>query len=207
MLEYREPDPKHTVEYVEFLLLPQWVDECPWCKELEYLESRVGEMSGSSIPRIILDRVELLRGGKVDGMTDDLFIRLDSDLEMTIGEHSLFLREPCSEADILAAVASAIQRLRTRVESDAQALTPWRHPIAPVLDSVEYLQKVFKSSVLRAAFSGRHIITKLSMLDRISRKNDGNIFERLCLTPIRTGLILLLRCFTILRLANYPIST
>lgn len=152
MLEYREPDAKHTVEFVEFLLLPQWVDECPWCKELEYLESRIGEMSGSSIPRIILDRVELLRGGKVDGMNDDLFIRLDSDLEMTIGEHSLFLREPCSEADILAAVASAIQRLRTRGESDAQALTPWRHPIAPVLDSVEYLQKVFKSSVLRAAF-------------------------------------------------------
>lgn len=152
MLQFRDGGPNNTVECVEFLLLPQWVDECPWCKELEYFESRIEGMSRSSIPPIISKRVEMLRETKFAGMVDGLFLRLESDLEMTIGDHSLFLEKGSSEADILAAVASAIQRLRTLGEADAQALTPWRHPIAPVLDSVEYLNTVFKSSVLRAAF-------------------------------------------------------
>jgi hypothetical protein len=139
----------HSFDYIEKLILPDFDDKtCPWCRELNWLEDNAARWPAQ---QGVAERVEMLHERRqADGLLDDLFFSAPNDLPMRLGPGSLFLSERCSQADVFAAVASALQYLRT--EGPSIRLTPPRFPVATMLNSQEYLRDMFTDSVLRACF-------------------------------------------------------
>jgi hypothetical protein len=64
---------------------------------------------------------------------------------------SIFLPPGTPQATVFAAIASALQHLRTTRSEPQPPLGPRRYPIATVLKVREYLKDVYKDSILRAA--------------------------------------------------------
>lgn len=152
-LRYRSgvSDQPHVVAHVESVILPNWnEDECPWCKELEFHRDVVKNLGESEdVRQPILDRLLALQNApESGGLTADAFWLWPSQSRFVLERGSLFLNKYATEADVFAAVASALQQMRTW--TDKQRLEA-HYPHVTVLDTSDYLGNTFYESVLRVA--------------------------------------------------------
>jgi hypothetical protein len=150
-LSYRGRNPeRHTVKCVDALLLPDWRDEdCPWCREMRLYERWQKE---SSLPDALVDRLTLLSRASASGMTDELYLRFPDLPTMKLGPDSLFTSDRANQAEVFAAVSSALQHLRSNSSGERPPLGPRRFPISTVLNHVDYLRSKWTDSILRATF-------------------------------------------------------
>ena len=141
----------HTVQSVETILLPDWDQYgCPWCRETQIY--RAANISPAITEPCIQARIELLQRGKSEGLTNDIFFQPTGLRGLQLTKGSIFVTLPASQAAVFAAVAGAIQELRTIPEEKRQAsLGPRRFPLATVLAYKEYLSDTYTDSILRAS--------------------------------------------------------
>lgn len=71
---------------------------------------------------------------------------------MTLGPESLFANFGANQAEAFAAVASALQYLRSASTPDRPPLGPRQFPVSTVLNHEDYLCSKWTDSILRAAF-------------------------------------------------------
>jgi hypothetical protein len=151
-LRYRDGGlPQHTVENVEFILLPNWSEpECPWCQELgllEAFENAHGEQLEESARGLLAERRRALLDARTNrGLSHGAFWRVAGNSAPSFTANSLFLpnRNSPADADIFAAVASVIQRLR----SDNNGLHV-EYPHISILNPDAYLGTTFNDVILR----------------------------------------------------------
>ena len=108
---------QNDVECVEEIVLPNWrEDECPWCIEYGWLSDviRAEGLCGASLD-LVLARQQLLGTAADDeGLTDEVLWIPQEQSRPTITRGSIFLPHVgAAEADVVASVAGAIQRMRT----------------------------------------------------------------------------------------------
>jgi len=150
-LRYRDGQAlKHTLNHVEFLLLPDWnEDRCPWCKEQALYGRLVLELG--ELPILFARRNAELAPTNADrGAFQNLFMSHPPDFKFRLTENSLFAPPDCSEAAVFAAVASAIQRLRTD-DDPRRNLAQQNYPQATCICPHDYLGNTFTDPILRAA--------------------------------------------------------
>lgn len=142
---------------VEQLFLPCWDQtQCPWCKELEILESSLPKVRMNCL---VHERVEVL--DRSDGITDDLFVPwAGSDVRQRekywrLGSNSIF--GEVQGADLAISVAATIQSLRSSqvgsdgLWSETRLDEVFRSPVAKVLDPEFYIGRRFYEPVLVAS--------------------------------------------------------
>ena len=142
--------PHHTVDEVDFVLLPDWRDEeCPWCREKGLYERW---LKGGPLPELLTSRLEQLSRSAPSTGANDIFLVVPELPQMQLGPDSLFVREGSNQAEVFAAVAAAIQHLRCETATDRPRLGPRHFPVSTVLDHRDYLCSKWTDSVLRATF-------------------------------------------------------
>jgi hypothetical protein len=142
-----------TFHAVERMLLPNWQeDECPWCWERERIAEH-GREQGDDVSDRLMDRHQALVATQA-GLTVNLFWGLD-DGHFPLGPNSVFGDENLSQAEVFAAVASSIQRLRSDGYLDEQFTPPVSKVLVPEFWEVgRFYASPITASILRA--SRRH---------------------------------------------------
>ncbi|MCH7915732.1 MAG: hypothetical protein IH856_22305 [Deltaproteobacteria bacterium] len=163
-LKYRSgrKDKPHVVDFVEKILLPDWTDRpeqpdklCPWCDEMNRLRSlyREPESLGPAV-RLVAERiVELQTAAASRGLIDNAIWRRRGDTGISLTENSIFLNyRNASDADIVAAVASTLQRMRTQGKGNR---LEYLYPHATVIDPDDYFKSfndvILSFAILRSA--------------------------------------------------------
>lgn len=154
--------------WVEELLLPNWSEEeCPWCVEHRSMERYEHLVLGSGSPDRFQNRLAELED-TTHGLRANLFLPWSStDRELPrrsneIGPQSIFHAD--TEAELFAAVASAVQALRQQ----GRLTKRLRLPIAKVLDPKVWLAGRYYDSALTAAFlraTRRHDVRNAHLRD------------------------------------------
>lgn len=140
---------ENTVACVFEVTLPNWQqDKCPWCQE-RLLYERL-ESEGNDLPERFRHRRVSLAERDL-GLDSSLFLDPDTS-ELKLYPGSIFAPENCTQAEVFAAIAAAIQSLRVCDVQNKPRLGPRRHPIATVLDRKTYLHLVYTDTVIRASF-------------------------------------------------------
>jgi len=142
-------DRRHTVNSVERIVMPDWRrKQCPWCRELKlYLQ-----LAQYGIPLVedLVERLQLLDNqDDYSLLGNDAFLRAKEDNPLELTTNSILLNTGGSHADLIAAVANRVQRMRTG--EDADRLTSGGFPEHDVLCSSCYFGNTFNDSVIRAA--------------------------------------------------------
>jgi hypothetical protein len=160
----RKDKPAHTVEHVEFLILPDWeTEDCPWCCEMR-LYSQLVEQHGA-LPKLLARRQQrLVLTQESKGLVNDLFLTAARGHRMTFNSNSILLKSPASQADVFVAVAGAIQRLRTGDDTymDRKRKREFQPRLQPHYPQIAFLsidnylgdrfsETAIRSSILRAA--------------------------------------------------------
>ena len=142
--------PRHEVRCVDTVLLPDWRDEdCPWCREKRLYERW---MSVEPKSTSISNRLDYLSKTSTSGISDELFLVFPGLPSMKLGPFSLFTSDRANQAEVFAAVAAALQHLRTTAPTDRPPLGPRRFPVSTVLNHNDYLCSKWTDSILRATF-------------------------------------------------------
>jgi hypothetical protein len=151
ILTYRAGvQPRHSLNCVDMVILPNWREpDCPWCVEQE-LYSRLSR--GGPLPERLALRREALQEGLTAGLTNNLFLQIPGIAPLALGPGSFFTAQSANQSEIFAAVASALQYLRTQIIGDRPRLGPRHFPISTVLKHEDYLCSKWTDSVLRATF-------------------------------------------------------
>jgi hypothetical protein len=146
-LIYRDgPLPRHTVGYVEFLLLPDWNEgSCPWCAEQTIYRNLT--FKHLELPPDLARRNALLAKG--EGLRSPFFA-YPADKELRLGDNSIFAPAGSPPATVFAAVASAIQQLRTRTDPEHN-LSVHFYPQVKCIPDTDYLGNTFRDPLLRVA--------------------------------------------------------
>jgi len=186
LLSYRPPHPSgqkvpaNTVNAIETIVLPNWdTTNCPWCIEKGKLEDYQALVEHT--PRYFTNRLHVLGVQGIQGMADQLFLEHRDQLPIQLRSGSLFTADQSNQAAGFAAVAGGIQRLRTD-ESDVK-LGSYRYPLSTILESDEYLEKVYNDSLLRASFLRAAHREELSYLDIGRETERANYACNLILDP------------------------
>ncbi|HEX4693553.1 hypothetical protein [Sphingomonas sp.] len=154
MLGWRDPADKkvharNSVEAIHEICLPNWQETgCPWCAEAAFYRRMLKEKG--ALPAQFQDRLDRLND-RDNGLVDDLFLVPLGAKPLTLYRGSIFLPPSAPQATVFAAISSALQQMRTVAVDTRPRLGPRRYPIATVLTAHEYLQDVYKDSILRAA--------------------------------------------------------
>lgn len=137
---------------VESLLMPNWDEsDCPWCWELNSLNSVMDEVAQDELMALRWDRLK----NTAYGLDDELFLPWGAAPEQlrepqwSLGPGSIFHAK--SQAELFAAVASALQSLRAAGDLNERFTTP----IARILEKESWLtgryyDPVITASILRA---------------------------------------------------------
>jgi hypothetical protein len=143
--------PKHTVNFVEFLLLPDWNESCcSWCAEQAIYRNIA--RSTPELPILLARRSADLAQTETDyGGVPQPFLCHVPEEHLRIGGNSLFAPEGSTPATVYAAVASAIQQLRARSDPAGNLSVPV-YPQVKTLRYKDYLGTTFTDAVLRASF-------------------------------------------------------
>ncbi len=159
-LRPREHDHQNDVEYVEKIVLPNWRDEeCPWCMEYRWLSDmmRDGKLRVASLD-LVLARQQLLEAAAdSEGLIDKVLWVPPGQLRPTITRESIFLpHNNATEADVVASVAGAIQRMRTDPKETRRLSTDFPQPrlLSPsnyLGPSPRYNDLILRMAVLRSA--------------------------------------------------------
>ena len=147
------PAVPHTVTYCDKVILPNWTDEdCPWCMEekaLRYL-FREDDRVRSSRSIVAQRLVALQKAAAGSGLVENAIWRISGD-EPRLTRTSIFLDYVnASDADVIAAVAAALQQMRAGKDGERLEAT---YPHATVIDHNEYLgdSPTFNDAILRLA--------------------------------------------------------
>ena len=141
-LRHRQGGGSHYVDCVEQIVLPDWKEEdCPWCLELETLRKLLVNSDLSELRKLLVNsdlselckllvnsdlvydrRQDLADAADNDGLIDEVFwIPPTNQTRPKLTPGSMFLdHENTSEADVVAAVAGAIQLMRVETRENYQ---------------------------------------------------------------------------------------
>lgn len=149
-LMQRGEAPPNTILCVEEVVLPD-VDEdgCPWCREQKLYDGWLAE--GLDLPAALRDRRSVLANSETGGLQDDAFLHQSDMPTPKLGPGSFYVRDPCTQADVFAALSAALQILRTQTGLKAALLGPRHYPLATVLHHEDYLLQKWTDTVIRAA--------------------------------------------------------
>lgn len=115
-------DAESTYHAIEEVVLPDWgMDDCPWCREQEALDRWVREYPGDP-PSEVIDRLTLLSDTR-SGLADGVFWTWDGG-QLVLGDGSIFAPADATEAELVFAVASAMQMMRSDGRLDEEFLPP-----------------------------------------------------------------------------------
>ena len=164
---------------VEKIVLPNWEKErCPWCMEYDWLtEMLVNVELNAGARNLVNDRREILLNAKDnEGLIDNVFWIPPNGERPKLTQGSIFLKHlQVSEADVVASVAGAIQRMRV-CQDDNFCL---RHdfPQPRILSPEDYLIPApsFNDHVLQIAIL-RSVLS--SELRRWNDKEEENRVRR-----------------------------
>lgn len=149
-LSFRAIQPRHTLNCVEKVVLPDWREpDCPWCAELR-LYSRWSQ--AAPLPEQLASRHEALQGAVAAGLTNNLFLPMQGITPLALGPNSFFTSQGAHQAEVFAAVAASLQHLRTATITDRPRLGPRHFPVSTVLNHYDYLCAKWTDSILRATF-------------------------------------------------------
>ncbi|MET4754501.1 hypothetical protein [Bradyrhizobium sp. RT11b] len=155
--------PRHTLNCVDMVTLPDWREpDCPWCTELR-LYSRWSQIA--PLPEQLASRREVLQGAAATGLTSELFLQIPNIPALALGPNSFFTNQTAHQAEVFAAVAAALQHLRTEITSDRPQFGPRHFPISTVLNHDDYLCAKWTDSILRATFLRAAIVDELTYAD------------------------------------------
>lgn len=175
---------------VETLLLPHWDEiDCPWCWELSQLRAA----RGPNLPHseALADRYYALQDVK-HGLSNRLFLFWGpehSPAEVprwTLGPGSIF--HATTQAELFAAVASAVQSLRAAGDL-SERFAP---PLSKVLDPKFWLRGRYYDAVLTACIlraTRRHDVRTTTIEAEVSRDVDSRLGEQ-AYRPLRAELLL-----------------
>ena len=181
MLGWRPPPDRvpfavNTVETTFTICLPNWQErDCPWCAEQRLYERVVVE--GGELPPFFAARRSRLVDGHEAGLSNDAALQDGFATAMRLERSSIFAPEGASQAETFAAVASALQTLRTVPEADLPKLGPRRHPLSTVLKATEYLRDTFTDSIVRAAFLRAAIPEEIVYADAAREADRQSLIE------------------------------
>lgn len=153
----------NNVEYLEKIVLPDWrANRCPWCLEYQWLSEMIDSSDSphftNEVKKLAMERLMLLEKVPNDeGLIDNVFWILPQQERPTITRGAIFLpHKNATEADIVASVAGAIQRMRTDPEEKRSLKADFPQPrvLLPhnfLGPSPRYNDLVLRMSVLRNA--------------------------------------------------------
>jgi hypothetical protein len=175
----------HTVDAVEEVLLPDWQqNHCPWCVEKRLYQE--WSAKHATMPDALLDRLEVLSRSTPEGLQDDLFLQFPEYAPFRIGPGSFFAPGCSSQSEVFAAVASALQYLRTQTINGQITLGPRRFPVATVLKHEDYLLHTWTDTILRASVLRAATFDELTYADPRSELQRTADLLRLLSQPERS---------------------
>ena len=134
------PLAQHTVAAVETIVLPDWHrPDCPWCAEMSLYRGRAAQGDEALSDEMLRSRLAMLTQCDLDGLAESLFLTIPGLPEILLARNSVFVDAPASQAVVFAAVAGAIQHLRTLNDPQKPPLGPRHFPISTVIDDELYL--------------------------------------------------------------------
>ena len=186
MLGFRAPEDqvpynRNTVSAVFQVTLPNWQEEqCPWCQE-KMLYERL-QHQGKALPAKFRDR-HLSLAEQHAGLQNDLFLDPGTS-PITLYSGSILAPLGSNQAEVFAAVAAAIQRLRVVPIENKPLLGPRHHPIATVLSEETYLHTVYTDSVIRASFLRGADWQELVYEDRAAERERSRLIEEIMINEV-----------------------
>ena len=159
-LRLGEGGQQNDVECVEKIILPNWKDDkCPWCLEYKWLSEMISTSSfGKNSSNLAIARRRLLEEASDGlGLVENVFWVHPRKQRPTITRGSIFLPHiRATEADIVASVAGAIQRMRTDTQDACRLKADFPQPrvLSPhnfLGPSPRYNDLILRMSVLRNA--------------------------------------------------------
>jgi hypothetical protein len=124
-----------------------------------------------------------LMESSAQGLRSEFALEMASLSRMALGPGSFFVRQESNQVDAFAAVASALQRLRSAASNDRPPLGPRHFPTATVLKYEDYLVETWTDSVLRAVFLRAAIAEELIYTDRKRETERSAKLRELLLDP------------------------
>lgn len=180
-LTKRDIPPKNTLDSIEHIVLPDWnEEECPWCRELRFY-TRLREL-GKSLPPGLAKR-EMMLGPSTTchGLQSDVFFNPFTSTPMKLTRGSIFLHENTTEADLFAAVASTVQRMRTT--GDPQRKLALEYPFVTLVDPTDYLGNTFSDSIIRAGIIRAAMRSEIERLRGEDEKQRALSIKHIMLDP------------------------
>ena len=172
--------PRHTVHAIETIVLPNWSEiDCPWCHEMSRYRRYFANVTTDRSNKVLRDRLNILIQHISTGLTTGLFLQIPNRPPLTLTPDSILASPSCSQASVFAAVASALQRLRTE---NQPPLGPRRFPISTVLADAEYLEHTYTDSILRACFLRAAQLEELVYADRDSERKRAERARQLVMS-------------------------
>ncbi len=134
-----------TFHAIEEVVLPDWgSDECPWCLEREHLSQWLREWPNQP-PADVISRLETLSDTS-SGLDNNAFWSWDGG-ELVLGDGSIFAPVDATQAELVFAVASALQTMR----SDGRLDEEFVPPVAKVLMHEFWARGRFYAPAISAA--------------------------------------------------------
>ena len=176
-LKPREGGRDNSVEFIERIVLPDWSEEeCPWCIEYRWLSNaiRAGSVNVDTL-NFALERHSVLQSAAdSEGLIKNALWIPNELIRPTLTPGSIFLPHTgATEADVVASVAGAVQRMRTEL-SEARRL----HAVFPnprILSPDNYLgpSPRFNDTILGMA------VLRVALPSELTRWDDEDEAQRL----------------------------
>ena len=173
--------PRHTLQAVDEVVLPDWRDDCcPWCIE-KRMYQRWAKIA--ALPEPLIGRLETLSRSSDAGLEDELFLQRPGAAPFAVGPASLYLPEGASQPEVFAAIAAALQVLRTERSESRPLLGPRRFPVSTVLKHEDYCRAKWTDTIIRASLLRAAISDELVYADPQSEEARAVALGRLIMQP------------------------
>ncbi len=179
---------KHTAEFVESVVLPNWDhDSCPLCVEGRLL-SELKKDESVKVSDWSLKRLQLLQRSTNDGLTKDVFFQPPNTPSLRLSINSFFGDADAPQSVVLSSVAAAIQEMREH-EDPMKRLESRGFPVRTVFAFEDifsrYTDGILRASILRSLTSeelqpsahGKRtlLIERAKMLFNTKEEDEWNI--------------------------------
>ena len=169
-LRHRVGDTHHSVKCIEYIVLPNWREKnCPWCLEYEWLRKLLNRQTlNSNCKDLAIDRHEVLNRAAGDkGLVNQVLWIPPGISRPALTPGSIFLsHENTSEADVIASVSGAIQRMRVDTDEKFQLKNEFQQPRVLLPDDYCGPAPKFNDHILQLA------ILRSTLPAELTRWND-----------------------------------
>jgi len=148
-------DAKHEVICIERVIIPDWDGRtCPWCMEGRSLSNLVQQerLKGETLTMAVRRIMALQRASIEKGLIEGVIWHPQTGDRLSLTPNSLFIDDEkgsATEADVMAAVAAAVQQMRIAKKEEKRLDSAYPH--VSVLDTENYFGKRFNDDILRIA--------------------------------------------------------